>query len=144
MQDHGPNPYVIDAVAAANQNIYFCSTLWTGSHLQVTVMAVPPEGDTGLTIQKEHDQYIRVESGSARLVMGKDADNLQEWLVADGYAFVIPAGTCHNIINNGLDDLKMISLHGPVKYLRDTIHASKEEALSEQAEQASSGSPNNQ
>ena len=42
--DHGPNPYVLDIEKATLDNENFRDTLWTGDHIQITVMAIQPGG----------------------------------------------------------------------------------------------------
>ena len=39
--DYGPNPYVINVKDAAMKNTNFRTALWTGCHLQMTLMSIP-------------------------------------------------------------------------------------------------------
>lgn len=57
--DHGPNPCVIDIKQTAIQNKNFRTAVWTGCHLQMTVMCIPPGGEIGLEVHKDTDQLIR-------------------------------------------------------------------------------------
>ena len=48
MTDHGPHPFVTDIEAVTLGNNAFRSTLWTGKHIQLTVMCIQPEEEIGL------------------------------------------------------------------------------------------------
>lgn len=52
-----------------NQN--FRTTLWTGCHMQLTLMCIPVGGDIGLEIHRDVDQFIRIENGCAKVYMGR-------------------------------------------------------------------------
>lgn len=43
--DYGPNPFVVNIERATLQNPYFRTALWTGKHLQLTLMSIPVGGD---------------------------------------------------------------------------------------------------
>lgn len=69
--DNGPNPYVANIEQQAVQNQNFRTAIWTGCHLQMTLMCIPPCGEVGLEIHPDTDQFIRVEQGNAVVGMGK-------------------------------------------------------------------------
>lgn len=60
-QDKGPNPYAAGMGAMAVQNRNFRTAVWTGCHLQMTLMSIPPCGEIGLENHEDTDQMIRVE-----------------------------------------------------------------------------------
>ena len=74
--DFGPNPFVIDIEKATMNNDYFRVALWTGSHLQLTVMSIPVGEDIGLERHPEVDQFLRIEDGIGVAMMGDKKDNL--------------------------------------------------------------------
>ena len=74
--DHGGNPYAVHVMRTARQNQNFRATLWTGGHLQMTIMHIPPCGEVGLEMHPETDQFIRVEEGQAHVCMGKCKEKL--------------------------------------------------------------------
>ncbi len=76
LSDHGPAPYVVDIESATLQNSNYRSTLWTGNHVQLTVMAIAPGDDIGLEVHDDHDQFLRVEEGRGRVQMGPAEDDL--------------------------------------------------------------------
>ena len=59
MQDHGPNPYVVDIEELTVSNTNFRTAAWTGNNLQMTLMAIEPGDDIGLEVHEDHDQFLR-------------------------------------------------------------------------------------
>lgn len=130
--DCGPGPFVINIGAAAMGNTYFRTTLWTGQHLQVTLMCIPVGSDIGLEVH-DVDQYFRVEGGRGIVMMGSSRDNLScRVRVGAGCAIFIPAGTWHNIFNSSGCPLKLFSLYAPPQHPPGTVHETK--AIAEAAE----------
>lgn len=133
--DYGGQPYVINIEELTVQNDKFRVAKWTGSNLQMTVMAIPVGGEVGLEVHGDHDQFLRVEEGSAKVVMGPAEDNLDfEQVAEDDFAIFVPAGTWHNIINTGDVPLKLYSIYAPAEHAKGTIHETFEEAMAAEAE----------
>ena len=131
LTDHGPEPFVINIDNATKQNTTFRTALWTGDHLQLTLMSINPGEDIGLEIHPNVDQFLRVEQGQGLVKMGKNKDNLDfQRRVGDGWAIFLPAGTWHNVINTGNIPLKMYSIYAPPKHPKGTVHRTKADAMS--------------
>ena len=129
MQDHGPNPFVTDIEAATLGNGAFRSTLWTGTHLQVTLMCLQPEEEIGLEMHQDVDQFLRVEEGAGLVEMGPARDDLSyRREVSDDDAVLVPAGTWHNVVNTGSTPLRLYSIYGPAEHAHGTVHLTKAEA----------------
>lgn len=128
MQDHGPNPYVVDVEALTLENENFRTTAWTGANLQMTLMAIQPGEDIGLEVHEDHDQFLRIEQGTARVEMGPTETELQTWGAQDDFAIFVPAGVWHNIINTGEDALKLYSIYAPAEHPHGTVHTTRAEA----------------
>lgn len=129
LRDHGPNPYVVNIEEATKQNFTFRTALWTGTHLQLTVMSINPGEDIGLEIHYDIDQFIRIEEGQGIVLMGDSKNNLYfRRKVYDDYVIFIPAGHWHNVINVGCVPLKLYSIYAPPAHPHGTIHKTKEEA----------------
>lgn len=127
--DYGPNPLIIDVSCAAKKNSNFRTALWTGKHLQVTLMCIPEGESIGLERHENLDQYFFVESGCARVRMGTCKDALNEGQRAtDGTAILIPACTWHNITSIGSGPLKLYSIYAPVQHPFGTVQATKRDA----------------
>lgn len=133
MTDHGPNPYVVDIEKATLDNEFFRDTLWTGKFMQLTVMTIPPGGEVGGEIHDGHDQFVRIEQGTARVVMGASKDDITfDETVGDDWIALIPAGKYHNILNAGDEPLKLYSLYGPPEHKHGTRHSTFEEAAEDE------------
>lgn len=131
LKDYGPEPFVVNINEATKQNNTYRSTaLWTGNHLQVTLMSLNVGEDIGLEIHPNVDQFLRIEQGQGIVQMGKSKDNLNfERKVYDDSAIMIPAGTWHNVINIGNIPLKLYSIYAPPQHPRGTVHVTKADAM---------------
>jgi len=102
MYDFGPNPFVVDITKATLNNNTFRTALWTGTHLQLTLMSIPVGEDIGLEAHPNVDQFLRIEGGQGLTLMGNSEHNLYiRQPVYDDFAIFIPAGTWHNLTNTG-------------------------------------------
>lgn len=127
--DCGPNPFITDIEKTTEDNPFFRRVLWTGKHLQVTVMCIPPGGEIGNEIHPHTDQFIRIEEGCACVMIGKCMNEpSRQTHVESGCAVMIPAGTWHNIINSGKCSLKLYSIYAPPKHPRGAVHPTKADA----------------
>ena len=86
-KDRGKEPYVVDIESKTVNNDNFRTTLWTGAHLQLTLMSIPVGGDIGLEVHPKNDQFLRLEKGNP-WVYGFLANNV--WSVGSG------AGAAYN------------------------------------------------
>lgn len=134
LRDYGPAPYVVNINEAAKQNDNFRTALWTGEHLQLTLMSIPVRGEIGLECHPNLDQFIRIEEGQGIVKMGNSKDDLDfQEKVCDDFSIIIPAGTWHNLINTGNIPIKLYSIYAPPQHPHGTVHRTKEDA--EAAEQ---------
>ena len=130
IRDYGCEPFIFNIDHAANMNENFRTTLWTGDHMQLTLMSIPACGDIGAEMHSSVEQFIRVVSGRARIYMGNSKCDLHEVAYVDkNDAIVIPAGTWHNIANMGKCPLKLYSLYAPPQHPCGTVHKTKADAL---------------
>ena len=129
IQDYGPEPFVVNIEEASKQNNNFRTAIWTGRHLQVTLMSINVGEDIGLEIHPEIDQFIRIEEGQGVVKMGERKDRLNfQRKVYDDFAFIIPAGTWHNLINTGNKPIKLYSIYAPPQHPKGTVHKTKADA----------------
>lgn len=106
------------------QNEYFRKVLYTAQRAQLVVMSIKPRGEIGMEVHEVVDQFLRVESGEGKVIM-----NGEERSVKDGDAFVVPAGTQHNVINTSSEHpLKLYTIYSPPHHKDGTVHKTKEEA----------------
>jgi mannose-6-phosphate isomerase-like protein (cupin superfamily) len=127
--DYGPEPFVVNINEAAKRNDNFRTALWTGEHLQLTLMSINVGEDIGLECHPDVDQFIRIEEGEGLVLMGKNKNRLDfRANVSDDFALIIPAGTWHNLINTGCSPLKLYSIYAPPQHPWGTIHKTKADA----------------
>ena len=132
-KDHGPNPWVVDIEDLTKKNTNFRTAKWTGKHLQMTVMSIPVGGEVGLEKHGHIDQFLRIEQGTARVMMGPEKDQFElDQTVEDDWAIFIPAGTWHNIVNTGEEDLKLYSIYSPAEHPAGTIHETYQDAMEDE------------
>ncbi|MCR8861200.1 cupin domain-containing protein [Bacillus sp. FSL K6-6038] len=130
LKDYGSEPFVVNINEAAKQNNTYRTALWTGTHLQVTLMSLNVGEDIGLEIHPGVDQFLRIEQGQGIVQMGKSKDNLNfKRNVYDDFAIMIPAGTWHNLTNTGNIPLKLYSIYAPPNHPFGTVHVTKTDAL---------------
>lgn len=129
IKDYGPNPFAINIDEASKQNNNFRTALWTGDHMQLTLMSLAPGEDIGMEIHPNVDQFIRIEEGQGTVRMGKDK-NADEYVVNvnDDYAFIVPANTWHNVVNTGSTPMKLYSVYAPPRHPHGTIQRTKADA----------------
>ena len=129
IKDYGPEPFVVNIEEITKANNTFRTALWTGEHLQLTLMSIPVGESIGLEIHPDTDQFLRLEQGEGLVQMGKDKNNLSfQKRVSNNFAFVVPAGTWHNLINIGNIPIKLYSIYAPPKHPRGTVHLTKADA----------------
>lgn len=129
LRDYGPNPFVMNINEATLQNDAYRTTLWTGDHLQLTLMSLNVGEDIGLEMHPDVDQFVRVENGQGFVQMGDSEDNLSfEEMIYDDFIFIIPAGKWHNLTNTGNTPLKLYSIYAPPQHPHSTVHETKAES----------------
>ncbi|RDW16158.1 cupin domain-containing protein [Oceanobacillus chungangensis] len=135
LKDYGPEPFVVNINEATKQNDTFRTALWTGHHLQVTLMSIPVGGDIGLEIHPGTDQFLRVEQGQGIVRMGKNKNNLNYVRnISDDFAIMVPAKTWHNVTNTGDIPLKLYSIYAPPHHPFGTVHRTKADAIAAESE----------
>ena len=131
--DHGPKPFVANIMRVARQNQNFRTAFWTGNHIQMTLMSIPPRGEIGEEMHPDTDQFIRVEEGQGLVRMGNCRQSLNfQCCIRTGDAIFVPCGTWHNVFNTGNCPLKLSSFYAPPQHPKGTIHRTKTDAANEE------------
>ena len=115
--------YIANIEEKTLNNDFFRQVLFTGPKSQLVVMALQPGEDIGAEIHEEHDQFIRIESGSGKVILDGE-----ETKVGDDYAVVIPAGAEHNLINTGTETMKLYTIYSPPEHADGTVHKTRKKA----------------
>ncbi len=106
------------------KNNYFRKVLFTGKHSQLVVMSLKGGEEIGNEVHKKVDQFFRIEQGAAYFITGK-----KKKLVKQDEAFIVPAGTWHNVVNaSKTKKLKLYTIYSPPNHPKGTIHKTKKEA----------------
>lgn len=140
MQDIGPEPQAFDIESETKANTNYRTTVWTGKHLQVTLMSIPVGASIGLEAHPDNDQFLRLEAGKGLCKMGPAEDQLTfEQEVEDDWAIMVPAGTWHDVVNTGDEPLKLYSIYSPSHHAKGIVHETFED--SERDEEAGTDVP---
>ncbi len=110
-------------------NTDFRTVVFTGQHTQLTLMRLAPGEEIGWERHGHLDQFLRLEQGRARVEFGRGQDAVDETVeVEDDWAFIVPAGIWHNVVNIGDDEVKLYSLYSPPEHPGGTVHRTKADA----------------
>ena len=116
-------PFHADIVARAHDNALFREVLSTGPHAQVVIMAIPPDGEIGEETHQGVDQVLVFTEGSGRAELDGERSP-----ITPGTLVHVPAGTRHNVVNEGRTDLKLYTVYAPPQHAPGTIHRTKADA----------------
>jgi mannose-6-phosphate isomerase-like protein (cupin superfamily) len=111
----------IERVTVENEDVR--RVLYTGEHLQLVLMTLPPGCDIGEEVHEDRDQFFRIEEGEG-VIRIDGADNR----VADDFAVIVPAGARHNVINTGDTPLRLYTIYGPPEHKDGVVHRDKSQA----------------
>jgi mannose-6-phosphate isomerase-like protein (cupin superfamily) len=105
------------------ENENYREVLYTGSKIQLVVMAVPVGESVGEEVHMDHDQFLRVESGRGKAILDGVPYDLSE-----DDALIVPAGMRHDIVNvSGDKPLRLYTIYAPPEHAPDTLHPRKED-----------------
>jgi mannose-6-phosphate isomerase-like protein (cupin superfamily) len=118
-----------DVTKITLDNDNFRTVVFTGEHTQLTLMSLAPGEEIGWEAHGHLDQFLRLEQGKARVDLGKTQEDVDEsHEVEDDWAFIVPAGVWHNVVNIGNGAVKLYSLYSPPEHPAETIHNTKAQA----------------
>ena len=122
--------WVGDIERTTLDNATFRTVVYTGDHVQLTVMRLTPGEDIGREAHPDRDQFLRIESGAGRVEFGRSESEIDETHdVESDWAIIVPAGVWHNVVNTGDGDLKLYSLYAPPEHPAGTVHRTKADAV---------------
>jgi mannose-6-phosphate isomerase-like protein (cupin superfamily) len=110
----------IEKLTLNNNN--YRKVLFTTKQQQLVLMSIKGHEEIGLEIHPKTTQFIRVESGRGKAIIGKEVYRLK-----DGDAIIIPSGVKHNIIASK-DGLKLYTIYSPPHHPIGTIEKNKEDS----------------
>ena len=125
----GPG-FLVDIDKKTVENTNFREVLSTNKHSQLVVMSVDPGDELGEEVHKGIDQFFRVEKGTGKFVANGVSKDIKS-----GDAFIIPAGTRHNIINTSSSEhLKVYTIYSPPHHQPGTIEKTKADSEKKEPE----------
>jgi mannose-6-phosphate isomerase-like protein (cupin superfamily) len=113
----------IDILRLAAGNGSFRREVLTGPKAQVVLMSVPPGGEIGEEVHEDVDQVLVFVEGEGEAILAGESSP-----VSPGRLVLVPAGTRHNFVNRGSDDLKLYTIYAPPEHPPGTVHETKAEA----------------
>ncbi|MBE6543413.1 MAG: cupin domain-containing protein [Ruminococcaceae bacterium] len=120
--DRGPLPVSINLEAKAIENENYLNVLWTGAHMQLTVMSIDVGSEIPMEVHEGEEQLIYIERGEAEIIVmsSENKAELSEKLKS-GYCAVIPSSKHHRVKNIGDRELKLFSVYAPPVHMRGTV-----------------------
>ncbi len=129
IKDIGPQPQTLDLETATLENTNYRAVAWSGKYLQLTLMSIPVGEDIGLEVHPETDQFLRVDGGRGRVLMGATKERLDfERVVEDGGAIFVPAGTWHDVVNIGDEPLQLYAVYAPTHHAAGQVQGTAADA----------------
>lgn len=111
--------YVANIEKLSLENDNFRKVLYTGKNSQLVLMSLLAGEEIGEEVH-DVDQFFRVENGKGTAILSGTSHD-----IADGSVIVIPAGTKHNILNNGSGEMKLYTLYMPPHHRDGVVHKTK-------------------
>jgi len=109
----------IESETTINDN--YRKVIHTDEYQQLVLMSLLPKEEIGMEIHHDTTQFIRIEKGSGRAIVGNKTFNLR-----DGDCIVIPPHVWHNIYNTSkIDKLKLYTIYSPPHHPSKTIQKKK-------------------
>lgn len=115
--------YVANIEELTLENEDFRRVLYTSHNGQLVLMALPRGVDIGEEVHDESDQFFRIEQGEGKVVINDVSHD-----IGDGSVVIVPMGAKHNVINTGVEVLKLYSLYMPPHHRDGTVHHTKASA----------------
>lgn len=120
------NGYIANIEQLSLENKNFRKVLYTDKRSQLVIMSLLGHEDIGEEVHKDVDQFLRVEAGTGKAILNDVSHDLK-----DGSIILVPAGTKHNIVNTGDQEMKLYTLYMPPHHRDGVVHATKAEAESD-------------
>jgi len=112
-----------NVIQAVQENQNFRKVLYTGRVSQLVAMSIPPGGEIGEETHEHVEQTLYFHGGVGEAVLNGKAVKL-----APGDILVVTPGTKHNIVNTGVEPLKIVTVYAPPNHIDGRMHATKADA----------------
>ena len=115
--------FVADIEELTQENTDFRRVLYTGTNLQLVLMAIEPGEEIGEEVHEDRDQFFRVEKGKGEVLIDGNRSKIKR-----DDAVIVPAGARHNIVNTGNKPLQLYTLYAPPDHRDGMVHITKADA----------------
>jgi mannose-6-phosphate isomerase-like protein (cupin superfamily) len=122
-EDFAMKGYVAAIEKLTEDNADFRHVLYTGRHMQLVLMALPPGQDIGAETHATHDQFFRIEKGRGEVEIDGVIHKIK-----GGDAIIVPSGARHNVTNTGDKPMRLYTLYSPPEHLDQLVEATKSDA----------------
>jgi mannose-6-phosphate isomerase-like protein (cupin superfamily) len=112
--------FIGDIEDMTEENRDFRRVLYTGSQMQLVLMALRPGEEIGAEVHEDRDQFFRIEMGNGEVSIDGRVTKIKSDM-----AIIVPAGARHNIKNTGAEPLKLYTLYAPPEHVDQTVHPTK-------------------
>lgn len=117
-----------DIIGRAMRNTHFREVLSTGLHSQVVVMCIATGSEIGEETHDDVDQVLVFTAGEGEAILNGERSR-----VTTGQLVHVPAGTRHNVVNVGTDELRLYTIYAPPEHAPGTIHHTRADAQAAEA-----------
>lgn len=105
------------------ENTDFRKVLFTGEKTQLVVMDIPVGGEIGEETHDHVEQTLYFQSGEGTIFLEGERSSIHA-----GDVLVVTPGTRHNVVNSGIDSLKIFTVYAPPNHIDGRVHATKADA----------------
>jgi mannose-6-phosphate isomerase-like protein (cupin superfamily) len=112
-----------DIEEMTRDNSDFRRVLYTGSQMQLVLMALKAGEEIGEEVHEDRDQFFRIEKGKGEVWIDRKVTKIKA-----GMAIIVPAGARHNLKNTGEKSLKLYTIYAPPEHLDGTVHKTRADA----------------
>lgn len=119
--------FVTNIAERTKNNKNYRQVINTNSYMQVVLMSVGIGEDIEYEMHPYVDQFIRIEEGNGKLILGEKGKVQRVYKIQDDWAMVIPAGTYHRVVNTGNIPLKLYTIYAPPNHPKDKVQITRPE-----------------
>lgn len=116
--------YNVDIKKLTKENSNFREVVHTGKYSQLVLMSIPVGEEIGNEVHNETDQLLVFVDGEGEAIL----NNTEKQKVEEHSVVFVPAGTWHNIVNTGDEDLKLFTVYAPPEHKDGTVHVTRQDA----------------
>lgn len=112
--------YAAGLAADTVANTDYRHVIYTGKHMQLVLMTLQVGEEIGMEVHDTHDQFFRIEAGTAEIEINGEKNTL-----SPDDAAIVPAGAQHNVKNAGSEVVKLYTIYAPPQHPDGTVQATK-------------------